>query len=90
MLTAIPQQSAEPISSGQILLIFGRQILREKDLTAKYEQNVAAERVSRLSFAFASSLLLARLWGGSGLSRSLTTDFTPSKTLSMRHMLLLG
>jgi Astacin (Peptidase family M12A) len=65
MPTAIPQQSAEPISSGQkylitnvryknVALIGGN--LREKSLTANYQQNVAAEQVSIPSFAFASLL----------------------------------
>jgi hypothetical protein len=65
MPTAIPQQSAEPIISGQKYIITNDQYrnaailqgnLREKYLTAKYEQDIAAEQVSRISFAFAFSL----------------------------------
>jgi hypothetical protein len=65
MPTAIPLLSAEPISTGQKYIITNVRYknlasiegpLHKKTLMAKYEQNVAAEQVSRMSFVFASSL----------------------------------
>jgi hypothetical protein len=65
MPTMVPIRSAEPILSGQRYIItnvryknvaFLEGPLHKKTLTAKYEQNDTAEQVSKMSFAFASSL----------------------------------
>jgi hypothetical protein len=91
MPMAIPRLSAEPISTGQRYIIMNiehgnvavlEDELHEKTLTAKYEQNVAAEQVSRMSYAFAPYVVTDMIAGRKWVITKLSSGFYTIKNVA--------